>query len=108
MAYPNRPPRTCLAGCQRSWMVMLRESLARVEERIEKAALRAGRSRSEITLVAVTKKFPAQTVREAYDLGLRVFGESYVQEFESKHTELKDLEDASFHLIGHLQSNKSR
>jgi len=87
---------------------MLRENLARVEERIEKAALRAGRSRSEITLVAVTKKFPAQTVREAYDLGLRVFGENYVQEFESKHTELKDLEDASFHLIGHLQSNKSR
>jgi pyridoxal phosphate enzyme (YggS family) len=87
---------------------LLNDRLARVEERIRAAAARAGRARSEITLVAVTKKFPAAIVREAYDLGLRVFGENYVQEFETKSAELKSLPDAQFHLIGHLQSNKAR
>ncbi len=47
-------------------------------------------------------------IREAYDLGLRRFGENYVQEFEGKHPLLADLKDAEFHLIGHLQSNKAR
>ena len=87
---------------------MLRENIARVEDRIENAVRRAGRGRSDVTLVAVTKKFPARVIREAFDLGLRVFGENYVQEFESKHGEVKDLAGAEFHLIGHLQSNKSR
>lgn len=67
-----------------------------------------GRRREEITLVAVSKVFPAQAIREAYALGLRDFGENYVQEFESKRPELMDLPGARFHLIGHLQSNKSR
>jgi pyridoxal phosphate enzyme (YggS family) len=87
---------------------MLRERLAQVEERIQKAANRARRKREEITLVAVTKKFPADITREAYELGLRCFGENYVQEFERKHPSLTDLAGAEFHLIGHLQSNKSR
>src|ERR1700723_3061743 len=87
---------------------MLRERLEQVEARIQTAAARAGRARSEITLVAVTKKFPAEVVREAYELGLRVFGENYVQEFEGKHPALADLKAAEFHLIGHLQSNKTR
>jgi PLP dependent protein len=87
---------------------MLRERLEQVEARIQAAAARAGRARSEITLVAVTKKFPAEVVREAYGAGLRVFGENYVQEFEAKHPALADLPDAEFHLIGHLQSNKTR
>jgi pyridoxal phosphate enzyme (YggS family) len=87
---------------------MLAERLAKVEERIQSAANRAGRKRDEITLVAVTKKFPAEVTREAYELGLRVFGENYVQEFERKHPLLGDLAGAEFHLIGHLQSNKSR
>jgi pyridoxal phosphate enzyme (YggS family) len=87
---------------------MLNERLAKVEERIQNAVSRAGRKRGEITLIAVTKKFPAEVVREAYDLGLRVFGENYVQEFERKHPALADLVGAEFHLIGHLQSNKSR
>ena len=87
---------------------MLPERLARVEERIGTAAQRAGRARSDITLVAVTKKFPAAVIRQAYDLGLRVFGENYVQEFETKLPELRDLAGAAFHLIGHLQSNKAR
>ena len=87
---------------------MLRERLERVEERIAAAARRAGRARSEITLVAVTKKFDAGVMREAYDAGLRRFGENYVQEFEAKYPALQDLKDAEFHLIGHLQSNKAR
>ena len=87
---------------------MLKERLDRVEERIHAAAGRAGRSRSDITLIAVTKKFPAAIVREAYYLGLRVFGENYVQEFEDKRPQLEGLGEAQFHLIGHLQSNKAR
>ncbi len=87
---------------------MLRDRLHQVEERIRNAANRAGRKREEITLIAVTKKFPAETMREAYELGLRTFGENYVQEFERKHPALADLAGAEFHLIGHLQSNKSR
>jgi PLP dependent protein len=87
---------------------VLRERLEKVEERIDNAAHRADRSRSEITLIAVTKKFPAEVIREAHSLGLRHFGENYVQEFESKYPMLADLHDAEFHLIGHLQSNKTR
>ena len=87
---------------------MLRERLAQVEERIQNAVARAGRKREEITLIAVTKKFPAEVVREAYDIGLRAFGENYVQEFERKQPALADLAGAEFHLIGHLQSNKAR
>jgi pyridoxal phosphate enzyme (YggS family) len=87
---------------------VLGERLAKVEERIQSAVNRAGRKRHEITLVAVTKKFPAEVTREAYELGLRSFGENYVQEFERKHPLLTDLAGAEFHLIGHLQSNKAR
>jgi pyridoxal phosphate enzyme (YggS family) len=87
---------------------VLRERLALVEERITSAVARAGRARSEVILIAVTKKFPAQVIREAYALGLRRFGENYVQEFEDKHPLVGDLADAEFHLIGHLQSNKTR
>jgi len=87
---------------------VLRERLEQVEERIQKAARRAGRPRSEITLIAVTKKFPAEVIRQAYLLGLRHFGENYVQEFEAKRPALADCREAEFHLIGHLQSNKAR
>ncbi len=73
---------------------------------MEAAAARSGRNRSEITLVAVSKKFSAQTIRAAYEAGLREFGENYIQEFADKRPELGNLEDARFHLIGHLQSNK--
>jgi len=87
---------------------MLRDRLDQVERRIQDAVRRAGRVRSEVTLIAVTKKFPAQVTRDGYELGLRHFGENYVQEFETKFPELADLKDAEFHLIGHLQSNKAR
>lgn len=87
---------------------MLRDRLSEIEDRIERAAARSGRTRRDITLIAVTKTFGADAVREAYDAGLRVFGENYVQEFEAKRPLIGDLPDARFHLIGHLQSNKSR
>ena len=87
---------------------MLPERLAEVRERVARAADHAGRRAEDITLIAVTKIFPASAIREAYALGLRHFGENYVQEFAGKAPELGDLHQATFHLIGHLQSNKSR
>lgn len=87
---------------------MLQQRLELVEERIHRAAERAGRRRSDVTLIAVTKKFPAEIICEAYQLGLRAFGENYVQEFEAKHPAVASLAGAQFHLIGHLQSNKAR
>lgn len=57
--------------------------------------------------MAVSKKFSAIRIREAYGAGLREFGENYVQEFAGKRPQLQDLEGARFHLIGHLQSNKA-
>src|SRR3954463_3973621 len=86
----------------------LGERLAGVRERIGRAADRARRDPAGIMLLAVTKVFPADAIREAYDLGLREFGENYVQEFEGKAPAVADLGGARFHLIGHLQSNKSR
>lgn len=62
----------------------------------------------EVLLLAVTKIFPATVIQEAYALGLREFGENYVQEFEGKAPVLAGLSEARYHLIGHLQSNKSR
>ena len=89
-------------------METLAERLAAVRERIARAAERARRDPAEILLLAVTKVFPAAAIREAYELGLRDFGENYVQEFEGKAPEVADLAGARFHLIGHLQSNKSK
>ena len=86
----------------------MRERLAAVRERIARAAERARRDPAEITLLAVTKLFPAAVIREAWELGLREFGENYVQEFERKAPEVADLAGTRFHLIGHLQSNKSQ
>jgi len=88
-------------------MEILEQRLADVRARIARAAERAHRDAAEITLLAVTKVFPAQVIRDAYALGLREFGENYVQEFEGKLPEVRDLAGARFHLIGHLQSNKS-
>ena len=87
---------------------MLKDKLDQVESRIARAAARAGRKRSDILLVAVTKKFPAAAIREAFELGLRDFGENYVQEFEEKRVELADCTGARYHFIGHLQSNKAK
>lgn len=87
---------------------VLKERIQTVRQRIEQAALRAGRRSEDITLIAVTKVFPAAVIREAYEHGLRHFGENYVQEFETKFPEVSDLKEVRFHFIGHLQSNKAR
>ena len=82
------------------------ENIAQVRERIAAAARRAGRNSGEITLMAVSKTFSAERIREAYAAGLRVFGENRVQEFAGKANTLRDLSDIEWHLIGHLQTNK--
>jgi PLP dependent protein len=87
---------------------LLKQKIDQVESRIASAAARAGRKRSDILLVAVTKKFPAAVIEEAYALGLRDFGENYVQEFDAKRLELAHFSDARYHFIGHLQSNKAK
>ena len=83
---------------------MMKEKLENVEERIRAACERAGRNRSEVTLIAVSKTKPVETLREAYDLGVRVFGENKVQELVDKYGALP--EDIHWHMIGHLQRNK--
>jgi len=82
-------------------------NLEEIRERIARAAERAGRAAADVTLVAVSKTFPAEAIRAAYSAGVRHFGENRVQEWESKAPLLGDL-DATWHLIGHLQSNKAR
>ncbi|HBB34670.1 MAG TPA: YggS family pyridoxal phosphate-dependent enzyme [Cyanobacteria bacterium UBA8803] len=62
----------------------------------------------EVRLIAVTKKVPVDAMREAYGAGIRDFGESQVQEAAAKRSLLQDLPDVTWHLIGHLQSNKAR
>lgn len=83
------------------------ENIEHIRERIRLAAARAGRDPGGITLMAVTKTFPPESIREAYAAGLRVFGENRVQEFAGKLEALRDLSDARWHMIGHLQSNKA-
>jgi hypothetical protein len=98
-------------------MTSLRENLERLEAAIEQACRRAGRSRAEVELMAVSKTYPAATICEAASLGLHLFGENRVQEFAAKSADLAALhacgsvaapaEHTAVHLIGHLQSNKS-
>ena len=85
----------------------LADNIARVQERISAAALRSGRKPEEITLMAVSKTFPPEQIRAAYEAGLRVFGENRVQEFAGKIPGLRELRDAEWHMIGHLQTNKA-
>jgi pyridoxal phosphate enzyme (YggS family) len=86
----------------------LSNRLAEVRDRIANACARAHRDPSQVQLLAVTKVFGPEAVRDAYALGLREFGENYVQEMERKAPALSDLTGARFHLIGHLQSNKTK
>jgi pyridoxal phosphate enzyme (YggS family) len=83
------------------------ENLASIRARIAAAAQSAGRSPAETELMGVTKTVEPRRIREAYDAGLRLFGENRVQEFAEKINLLRDLPDARFSLIGHLQSNKA-
>ena len=83
-------------------------NLAAIRERISQAAARAGRSMDSITLMAVSKTVEPERIRQAYEAGVRVFGENKVQEFSDKLGPLKDLIHAEWRLIGHLQSNKAK
>jgi hypothetical protein len=82
-------------------------NIARVRTQIEYAARRAGRDPAEIELMAVTKTVPVERIREAYDCGIRLFGENRVQEFDRKSPALRDLAGAVWNMIGHLQTNKA-
>jgi PLP dependent protein len=88
--------------------VSIASNLDQVRSRIQAAARNCGRNPDEIALMAVCKTFPPEAIREAYAAGQRLFGENKVQEFEQKSPRVGDLEAAEFHMIGHLQSNKSR
>jgi PLP dependent protein len=83
------------------------QNVPRVQEQIAAAARRAGRSEKDISLVAVSKTFPVRAIQEAYNAGIRSFGENKVQEFSGKVVELGNLHDAEWHMIGHLQTNKA-
>ncbi|WP_035765934.1 YggS family pyridoxal phosphate-dependent enzyme [Butyrivibrio sp. NC2002] len=82
----------------------IRENLINVEEKITKACERAGRDRSEVTLIAVSKTKPVSDLEEAMRCGITIFGENKVQEIRDKSEAIK--EPVSFHMIGHLQTNK--
>jgi pyridoxal phosphate enzyme (YggS family) len=84
------------------------DNIARVSDRISQAAARAGRSPDSIILMAVSKVVEPERIRQAYEAGIRVFGENRVQEFEGKAPALAGLKDAEWHLIGHLQTNKAK
>jgi pyridoxal phosphate enzyme (YggS family) len=89
---------------------VIEQRVAAVRERIARAAAHAGRRAEDVTLVAVSKTHPAARVREAFDAGIRDFGENRVQEAESKAAELSALvpQGLRWHLVGHLQANKAR
>ena len=85
----------------------LHENLAEVQQKIERAAQKAGRNADEIKLVAVSKTHPAAILNKAIEAGAKVFGENKVQEAESKINEI-GRKNVEWHLIGHLQKNKAR
>ena len=83
---------------------MLANNLQEVEKKIQEACARVNRSRDEITLIAVSKTKPISMLTEAYELGVRDFGENKVQELSEKYPQMPS--DIRWHLIGHLQRNK--
>lgn len=85
---------------------MLKDNFDSVEKKVTEACKRAGRDRSEVTLIAVSKTKPVDMLREVYDAGARDFGENKVQEICEKYDQLPS--DIKWHMIGHLQRNKVR
>jgi PLP dependent protein len=83
------------------------DNIAIVRERIHAAVRRAGRDVDDVTLMAVSKTVPPELIRAAYQAGVQVFGENRVQEFAEKAGSLRDLSNAEWHMIGHLQTNKA-
>ncbi|MDA8403646.1 MAG: YggS family pyridoxal phosphate-dependent enzyme [Desulfobacteraceae bacterium] len=85
----------------------MNQRVTQIQERIRQAAVLCGRNPDSIQLVAVTKTVPPATIRQAMDAGLRIFGESYLQEAAAKINAIADNR-LSWHFIGHLQSNKAK
>lgn len=83
---------------------MIAQNLHQVQENIKKACEKANRNPSEVTLIAVSKTKPVSMLQEAYDEGVRTFGENKVQEIMDKYGQLP--QDIEWHMIGHLQRNK--
>jgi hypothetical protein len=83
---------------------MVEKNISEVKKRISEAAKAAGRDENEVTLIAVSKTKPVEMIKEAYDTGIRDFGENKVQEIMEKYPLLPS--DIRWHLIGHLQTNK--
>lgn len=87
------------------------QRLAALEQQISTACARAGRTRADVTLVAVSKTVEAARIRAAINAGVRVLGENRVQEAQTKQPELAEqcaAQQVQWHLIGHLQTNKAR
>ena len=85
-------------------MGTIAENLARIQERIQNRALKVGRKPEDITLVAVSKTVEISRIKEAIDAGVTTLGENYVQEAREKISQLG--QEVSWHMIGHLQTNK--
>ena len=93
----------------------LQDNLSHLENRIANACERSGRKREEVTLIAVTKTHTVEVIQQAYDLGIRDFGENRVQElikkkdfFTNHEPRITNHDPIRWHLIGHLQSNKAK
>lgn len=83
---------------------MIKENIELVEANINESIVKSGRNLSDVTLIAVSKTKPVSLIREAYDYGIRDFGENKVMELVDKYEELP--KDIRWHMIGHLQTNK--
>jgi PLP dependent protein len=88
-------------------MICIKENITRVRERIAAACRRSGRAPDNVKLLAISKTFLPESIRAAYEAGLRDFGENRVQEAKAKRPELSDL-SITWHLVGHLQTNKAK
>lgn len=84
--------------------LVIKENLLRVQENIQNALIRSGRSKEEVTLIAVTKTVEAEAINEAISLGISNIGENKVQEISRKYDNID--ENVNWHMIGHFQSNK--
>jgi len=85
----------------------IKENVAQVRERMAAACRRSGRGPDDVKLVAISKTFPPECIRAAYEAGLSDFGENRVQEAAVKRPALTDL-SITWHLVGHLQTNKAK
>ncbi len=86
----------------------MKENIQKITRQIQESAQHNGLNAKNITLVAVSKFHSIESIQEAYNYGLRDFGENYLQEWQKKCAELSDLKDIRWHLIGPLQKNKAK